>query len=62
MCSSDLQDEAQLREMLAEWPSWKENFDRIESVEIIKLGTAHWPQFSKPAALAEEIRKVADRA
>lgn len=56
------QDEAQLREMLAEWPSWSENFDRIENVEIVKLGTAHWPQFSKPAALAEEIRKVADRA
>ncbi|MFL0409905.1 alpha/beta fold hydrolase [Microbacterium paludicola] len=55
------QDEAELRGMLAEWPAWGENFDRIQDVEVVKLGTAHWPQFSKPELLAAEILKAADR-
>ncbi|WP_345750040.1 alpha/beta fold hydrolase [Microbacterium rhizophilus] len=49
------QDEAALREMLAQWPAWGANFDAIESVEVVTLGTGHWPQFSKPDILAEAI-------
>lgn len=48
-------DEAELRDMLAAWPAWGQNFDAIESVEVVKLGTGHWPQFSRPDALAEAI-------
>ena len=53
------QGEAELREMLAEWPSWAENFDAIESAAVITLGTGHWPQFSHPEALAEAILTAA---
>ncbi|WP_203138351.1 alpha/beta fold hydrolase [Microbacterium sp. JZ31] len=56
------QNEAELREMLAAWPAWGETFDAIESVEVVTLGTRHWPQFSKPDVLAAEIVKAAARA
>ena len=54
-------DEAEVRAMLEQWPSWRDNVSRIRSFEVVKLGTAHWPQFSKPTLLAGEILKVADR-
>lgn len=56
------QDEAQLREMLAQWPAWNDNFAAIQSVEIVKLGTGHWPQFSQPEPLAQAILKAVDDA
>ncbi|WP_309068615.1 alpha/beta hydrolase [Microbacterium sp.] len=58
---SGAQEEAELRAMLAEWPAWGETFDAIESVEVVTLGTRHWPQFSKPGVLAAEIAKAAAR-
>jgi pimeloyl-ACP methyl ester carboxylesterase len=45
-------EEPELREMVSEWGSWAAEFERIESVEVIRLGTGHWPQFSAPDALA----------
>jgi pimeloyl-ACP methyl ester carboxylesterase len=48
-------DEEGMREMLAQWPAWAANFDAIETVEIVTLGTGHWPQFSRPDALADAI-------
>ena len=54
-------DEAEVRAMLDQWPTWRDNVARIRSFEVVKLGTAHWPQFTKPDLLASEILKVAAR-
>ncbi len=47
--------EAELRGMLAQWAPWAQAFDAIDDAEVVKLGTGHWPQFSKPDALAQAI-------
>lgn len=54
-------DETEVRAMLDQWPSWRDTVERIRFFEVVKLGTAHWPQFSQPARLAGEILKVVDR-
>ncbi|WP_235562997.1 hypothetical protein [Microbacterium sp. Root53] len=48
-------DEQSLRAMMSDWPAWGATLDRIRSFEVVTLGTGHWPQFSKPGALAEAI-------
>jgi len=53
--------EEELRGMLQQWAPWAEAFDAIDDAEIIKLGTGHWPQFTRPAALSEAILAAAAR-
>ena len=53
--------EEELRKQLSEWAPWAEAFDAIEDAEVVKLGTGHWPQFTKPEALAQEILAAAAR-
>ncbi|MER7797804.1 alpha/beta hydrolase [Microbacterium sp. NPDC096154] len=48
-------DEAALRELISQWPAWRDAFDAIESVEVVRLGTGHWPQFTRPEVLAQAI-------
>lgn len=38
--------------MLSEWPSSAAEFSAIADAHVVKLGTGHWPQFSKPTELA----------
>jgi pimeloyl-ACP methyl ester carboxylesterase len=33
---------------------------KIKSVELVDLPTGHWPQFTKPAELADAIRKAVE--
>jgi pimeloyl-ACP methyl ester carboxylesterase len=47
--------EDELRKQLSEWAPWADAFDAIEDSEVVKLGTGHWPQFTKPEALSREI-------
>jgi pimeloyl-ACP methyl ester carboxylesterase len=54
-------DESELREMLGQWAPWLEAYQAIDDAEVVKLGTGHWPQFSKPDALAREIVAAVDR-
>ncbi|MFT4234596.1 MAG: alpha/beta hydrolase [Microbacterium sp.] len=51
-------DEAELRAQLAEWGPWADEFGAIRSVEVVKLGTGHWPQFSQPAAFERALVAV----
>lgn len=44
-----------LPEMLAEWGSWASEFAAIADSEVVHLDSGHWPQFSKPDALAQAI-------
>lgn len=41
--------------MLSEWPRSAQEFAAIADAKVIKLDTGHWPQFSKPAQLAESM-------
>jgi len=52
--------EAQIRQILEEPPAWAAELAAIERLRIIQLGaddepTGHWPQFSRPGAVAEAI-------
>lgn len=53
--------EAELRGALAQWGPWAAEFEAIEDAEVVRLGTGHWPQFSKPDALARELVTAASR-
>ncbi len=48
-------DEAEFRGAVANWGPYGEEFGAITDAEVVRLGTAHWPQFTKPDALAEAI-------
>ncbi|GAA3660513.1 alpha/beta fold hydrolase [Microbacterium marinilacus] len=57
---SGAQDEAGVRAMLAQWPTWHENVERIRSFDVVRLGTGHWPQFSSPESLSAVLRRVVE--
>ncbi|MEH3089237.1 MAG: alpha/beta hydrolase [Microbacterium arborescens] len=40
---------------LAEWPPFLDEFTAIQDVTVVELGTGHWPQFSRPSLLADEL-------
>lgn len=48
-------DEAGLREQLAQWPPYADEFAQIEQTDVVRLGTGHWPQFSAPDVLAAAL-------
>ncbi|MFB7885511.1 alpha/beta fold hydrolase [Microbacterium sp. NPDC056057] len=52
--------EAQIREIIAAAPPWAAELAALEHLDIVELGspgdpTGHWPQFSRPGAVAEAI-------
>lgn len=49
-----------LRAELANWGTYADEFRAIDSVDVVRLGTGHWPQFSQPEALAERIRTAVE--
>jgi len=51
---------AQIREIVQSAPEWAAELAAIEQLDVIELGapgdpTGHWPQFSRPGAVAEAI-------
>ncbi len=54
-------DRAALESQLAGWEPFRAEFQAIEDVEVIKLGSGHWPQFSMPDRLAEQILAAVER-
>ena len=52
---SGRQAEHELRAELAHWGPWADEFDAIRDVEVMHLDTGHWPQLSRPDALADAI-------
>jgi pimeloyl-ACP methyl ester carboxylesterase len=48
-------DEQTFRGAVAQWGPYGEEFGAIRDAEVVRLGTAHWPQFTKPDALASAI-------
>ncbi len=49
-------DEDGVREVLTQWGAFADEFARIRDVEVVTLGSGHWPQFSQPEAFAEKLR------
>jgi len=47
--------EAVVRQAIAAKREWASELGRIEQLEIVELPTGHWPQFTKPAELAQSI-------
>jgi len=60
MLSGDA-DEQQVRAQLAEWASYAAEVAAIESFEVVRVGSGHWPQFSQPERLARLIIAAVDR-
>src|SRR5688572_30623348 len=52
---------ATLREWMEQGHAYTAELARIGSVELVDLPTGHWPQFTKPAELAEAILSAVDR-
>lgn len=52
---SGANDGAALRAMLEQWPAWGSEFDALEDLRVVHLGTGHWPQFTQPVALGQAI-------
>lgn len=48
-------DDATFRQVITQWGSYADEFAAIQDAEIVRLGTGHWPQFSKPVELGEAI-------
>lgn len=44
-----------LPRVLAEWGAYAEEVGRIVDLEVVRLGSGHWPQFSQPERLAEKL-------
>jgi len=52
----------QLQEWIARKEPWVAELAAIHDVEYVDLPTGHWPQFTKPEALAQAILAAVDRA
>lgn len=48
-------DDPTFRQVITQWGPYAAEFEAIEDAEIVRLGTGHWPQFSKPRELAQAI-------
>lgn len=46
-------DQAQIDAEVGEWGPYGEEYQSIANVEVVKIGSGHWPQFSVPDRLAE---------
>lgn len=47
--------EDEFRRAVANWGPHGEEFAAIADARVVKLGTAHWPQFTQPERLAQAI-------
>ena len=50
-----------LQEWIANGHPFVAELARIHDVEYVDLPTGHWPQFTRPAALAKAILAAVDR-
>ncbi|MBG9886971.1 hydrolase, partial [Bacillus toyonensis] len=51
----------ELDEYLAQWGAYGEEYRAIRDVEVVRIGSGHWPQFSVPGRLAELLVSAIDR-
>jgi len=53
-------DAAEVRAQISEWGAYGEEFASLKDVQVERIGSAHWPQFSQPARLADLIIAAID--
>ncbi|MGW9159580.1 alpha/beta fold hydrolase [Microbacterium sp. NPDC055665] len=46
-------DQATFEGMIDQWGPFAEEYRAIEDAEVVRIGSAHWPQFTVPDRLAE---------
>ena len=46
-------DQDEFEEMLTQWGPYLDEYQRIRDVEVIRIGSGHWPQFSVPERLSD---------
>jgi pimeloyl-ACP methyl ester carboxylesterase len=51
---------AMIREWMEQGHPFTAELAQIKSVELVDLPTGHWPQFTRPADLADAISKAAE--
>jgi len=54
-------DRETLESELEQWGPYADEFRAIEDVDVVRLGSGHWPQFSMPQRLAALIADAAGR-
>ncbi|MCT9819993.1 alpha/beta hydrolase [Microbacterium sp. W1N] len=54
-------DEPEFRRLVATWGPYGEEFAAIGDAEVVRLDTAHWPQFSAPERLSELLATALTR-
>lgn len=52
----------QVRELSASGHPWFQELTMFDSVDLVDLPTGHWPMWSRPDDLADELRAIASRA
>lgn len=48
-------DEPTFRQLVSTWGPYGDEFGAIADAEVVRLDTAHWPQFTQPQRLGEAI-------
>lgn len=48
-------DDPTFRELVSNWGPYGDEFGAIKNAQVVKLDTAHWPQFTQPERLASAI-------
>lgn len=54
-------DQEGVEAQLADWPPFLEEYRAIADVEVVRVGSGHWPQFSVPDRLADLIDAAVTR-
>ncbi|WP_334152471.1 alpha/beta fold hydrolase [Microbacterium sp.] len=54
-------DQQEFDGMIGEWGPYEAEYRAIADAEVVRIGSAHWPQFTVPARLAELLIAAIDR-
>lgn len=54
-------DQPTLEGMIDEWGPYGEEYRALRDVEVVRIGSAHWPQFSVPETLNRLLLEAIDR-
>ncbi|MDQ1206901.1 alpha/beta fold hydrolase [Microbacterium sp. SORGH_AS_0862] len=54
-------DAEELDAQLAQWPSYRDEWQAIVDREVVPIGSGHWPQFSQPQRLGALIVRAVER-
>ncbi|MEV8166584.1 alpha/beta hydrolase [Microbacterium paraoxydans] len=47
--------------VISQWGPYAEEYGAIDDAEVVRIGSAHWPQFSAPERFAELLVRAIDR-